>query len=143
MCYSKTTLGGFQKARSPETSNFWLAPPPCSFLFILHVTLFLPQHMFSLVSYPSPSSKRFHDAYEFLNEKSRSEKRENNFFEKTQHKRWQCFLHRYIHDNNKNIYMFIKNVYAFLIKKTFSKCQASYQKELYLLFEKSGNIFTG
>ena len=43
--------------------------------------------------------------------------------------------------------------YAFLIKKTllyaerlskqkkFSNCQAAYQKELFLLFEKSGNFF--
>ena len=36
----------------------------------------------------------------------------------------QCFLHSYIYNDNKNIYMFIKNVkwkknvYAFLIKKT-------------------------
>ena len=30
------------------------------------------------------------------------------------------------------------NFYVFLIKKCFSICQATYQKELYLLFDKSG-----
>ena len=37
--------------------------------------------------------------------KSGSEKRENNYFFKTQHKRRQCFWHRYIYNNNKSIYI--------------------------------------
>ena len=42
--------------------------------------------------------------------------------------------------------MFLTQIYVITIKifsnlKTFSNCQASYQKELYLLFEKSGNFF--
>ena len=65
-----------------------------------------PQHTFTLVSYPTTYGKKFQDAYEFLNEKLGSKKRENNIF-KTQHKRSQCFLHRYIY-GNKNIYIFIK-----------------------------------
>ena len=36
----------------------------------------------------------------------------------------------------------LKNAYTFLTKKTFTNCQATYQKELYLLFEKSGNFFS-
>ena len=47
-----------------------------------------------------------------------------------------------------------KNVYAFLIKKhfymmdqaqnstTFSNCQATYRKKLFLLFKKPGNFFS-
>ena len=35
-----------------------------------------------------------------------------------------------------------KNVYAFLIKTNFSNFQATYQKELYLVFEKSGIFLT-
>ena len=42
-------------------------------------------------------------------------------------------LHIYIYDNNKNIHMFMK--------KTFSNCQATYEKELYLQFKKSDNFF--
>ena len=50
--------------------------------------------------------------------------------------------------------MFKKNVYVFLVKtyficwtklqnsKTFSNCQATHQKELYLLIEKSGILFS-
>ena len=49
------------------------------------------------------------------------------------------FTQIYIYDNNnKNIYMLIykKNLkrYLRLFHKTFSNCQATYQKELYLLF---------
>ena len=36
----------------------------------------------------------------------------------------------------------LKNVYTLLIKKPFSNCQATYQKELYLMFKKSGNFFS-
>ena len=50
-------------------------PPPYSPLSILYV-IPPPQHMFALVSYPTPSQKRFRDGYKFPNEKSGSEKRE-------------------------------------------------------------------
>ena len=55
------------------------------------------------------------------------------------------FTQTYIYDNNnKNINMLIykKSLKKFLclFHKTFSNCQASYQKKLYLLFEKSGNF---
>ena len=51
----------------------------------------------------------FRDAYEFLDEKFGSEKTEKSFFFlQNQHKRSQCFSHRYIYDDNKNNYMFIK-----------------------------------
>ena len=83
-----------------------------------------------------------------MNEKLRSEKRENNCFLQTHHKRWQCFLHRYIYIynyNNKIIYMFIYNKSLKkclrLFNKTFSNYQAAYLMEFYLLFEKSGNFF--
>ena len=70
------------------------------------------------------------------------------------------FLHSYIYNDNTNIYMFLKNVkwkkkcihlfnkkaplYAGLgsKQKTFSNCQASYQKELCLLFENQEIFFT-
>ena len=55
------------------------------------------------------------------------------------------FTQIYIYDNNnKNIYMLIyKKSFKKCLRlfhKTFSNCQATYQKELYLLFEKSGNF---
>ena len=54
------------------------------------------------------------------------------------------FTQIYIYDNNKNIYMLIykKSLKKCLrlFHKTFSNCQATYQKELYLLFEKSDNF---
>ena len=55
------------------------------------------------------------------------------------------FTQIYIYDNNnKNIYMLIykKSLKKCprLFNKTFSNYQAIYQKELYLLFEKSGNF---
>ena len=43
--------------------------------------------MFPLVSYPTLSQEKFKDAYEFLNEKSGTEKREKIYFLETQHKR--------------------------------------------------------
>ena len=91
-----------QKVCSLKTSNFWPAPP-CSSLFILHARCLCI----------------------FLNEKLRSKKRENNyFFLLTQHKRWQCFLHRYIHTiTTRKIFTcsyilkkVLKNVYTFIIK---------------------------
>ena len=55
------------------------------------------------------------------------------------------FTQIYIYDNNnKNIYMLIyKKSFKKCLRlfhKTFSNCQATYKKELYLLFEKSGNF---
>ena len=55
------------------------------------------------------------------------------------------FTQIYIYDNNnKNIYMLIykKSLKKCLLlfNKTFSNCQATYYKELYLLFEKSSNF---
>ena len=35
----------------------------------------------------------------------------------------------------------LKNYYAFLIKKSFTKSQATYQKKFYSLFQKSANFF--
>ena len=50
----------------------------------------------------------------------------------------------YIYDNNKNVYMLIykKSLKEciHLFHKTFRNFQATYQKELYLLFEKSDNF---
>ena len=82
----------------------------------------------------------------FLNEKLRSEKREF-FFCKLNIKDGNVFYKIYRHDNStKNIYMFIykkrlkKCLYRF--NKIFSNYQATYQKELYLLFEKSSIFFS-
>ena len=55
------------------------------------------------------------------------------------------FTQIYIYDNNnKNIYMLIckkcLKKCLHLFNKTFSNCQATNKKELYLLFEKSGNF---
>ena len=55
------------------------------------------------------------------------------------------FTQIYIYENNnKNIYMLVykKSLKKCLclFHKTFSNCQATYWKELYLLFEKSGNF---
>ena len=55
----------------------FLTPPlfrPC------FLTCASPQRTFALVSYPSPSQKKFCFAYEFSNEKLGSEKREKNQF---------------------------------------------------------------
>ena len=54
------------------------------------------------------------------------------------------FTQIYIYDNNKNIFILIYRK-SFkkclrLFNKTFSNCQATYKKELYFLFEKSGNF---
>ena len=56
------------------------------------------QNFYFLICLPHvhPCSFYMQDAYEFLNEKLRSEKGEKKNFFKTQHKRWQCFLHKYI-----------------------------------------------
>ena len=55
------------------------------------------------------------------------------------------FTQIYIYENNnKNLYMLVykKSLKKCLclFHKTFSNCQATYWKELYLLFEKSGNF---
>ena len=54
------------------------------------------------------------------------------------------FTQIYIYDNNnKNVFTcwHIKKVLKLrFFHKTFSNCQATYKKELYLLFEKSGNF---
>ena len=54
--------------------------------------------------------------------KSGSEKRENNYFFKTQHKRRQCFWHRYIYNNNKSIYIQV-------IKKSLKKGLRPFNEE--------------
>ena len=65
--------------------------------------------MFILVSYPAPLSKKFREAYEFLNEKSGTEKKEKKlFFCKLNIKNYNVFLHSYIYNDNKNFYMLIK-----------------------------------
>ena len=89
-----------------------------------------------------PCSFQMQDDYEFSNEKLRSGNGEKNFFFV---KDDNVFTQIYIYDNNnKNIYMLIykKSLKKCLrlFHKTFSNCQATYQKELYLLFEKSGNF---
>ena len=116
-------FGVIQKVCSLKTSNFWLAPPYLS-LLILHAGWL----------------------WIFLNEKSRSEKREKNFFCKLNIKDGNVFY--------RDIYTIttIKMFTCSYIKKSLKKClcafnksfsnyQATYQKELYLLFEKSGNFF--
>ena len=55
--------------------------PPCPSMFILYVTPILPPYIFALVSYPNLSQK------------------------------WQCYLHRYLYDNKKNIYKSQKKVW--------------------------------
>ena len=96
--------------------------------------------MFTLVSYSTPSQKKFHDACE--NWGVKEERRfipfklnikDDNFFHTGKYMRTIK-----IFTNHKKS---LKNVYALLIKKTSSNCQVTYQKELYLLFEKSGNFF--
>ena len=86
----------------------------------------------------------------------RGEKREKKINVKD-----QCFLHSCINNDNTNIYMFIqksvkwknKCLHLFnkktplytglgLKQKTFSNFQASYQKELCLLFENQAIFFT-
>ena len=56
--------------------NFWHPCPPCSSSFILHI------HFSTCVRFSKflPSQKTFRDVYEFSNEKSESEKRENDYF---------------------------------------------------------------
>ena len=56
---------------------------------------------------PSPSQKNFRDVYEFLNEKSGSEKRKELIFCKLIIND-QCFLHSFMYNGNKNIYKLIK-----------------------------------
>ena len=83
-----------------------------------------------------------------LNEKLVSENSEKNFFVDLKHKTLM-FLHSHIGNDNKNIYMFIKNnilkkFYTFLIKNYLTPpfyTGLFFQKELCLLFEKSNNFF--
>ena len=76
----KKILGSFKEYAHSKILIFELVPSPCSSLFILHVSPNPIQHIVALVSYPTPSQKKFQDGYEFLNEKSGSEKKENIFF---------------------------------------------------------------
>ena len=116
-----------QKVCSFKTSNFRPAPP-CSSLFILHAECL----------------------WIFLNEKLSSQKRVNNYF----------FCKLNIKDGNVfYIYIYIYTITIIKIftcsyikqslkkclrrfNKTFSNYQATYYKELFLLFEKSGNFFS-
>ena len=107
-------------SNSMFTWNFIFLTPsplvcPCSFYMYPH------QGTFTLLSY-CPSEKKFCNAYKFLNEKSRSENREKNFFVDSKDKTLML-LHSHMCNDNKNIYMFIKKtingkkeVYSFLIK---------------------------
>ena len=92
-----------------------------------------------------PCSFYMQNAYEFSNETFRSEKGEKHFIFFVNSTQTLFFTQIYLYDNNnKNTHMLIyKKSFKkclCLFHKTFSNCQATYQKKLYLLFEKSGNF---
>ena len=63
------------------------------------------------------------DAYEFLNEKLRSEKGENNYFFVNWSLKMTMFLTQiYIYDNNN------KNIYMLIYKKSLKKCLHIFNK---------------
>ena len=69
-------MGAFKKYISSKFPIFD-SPPPFSSLFVLHV----PHSSYVCFSeFPHLSQKKFRDIYEFLNAKSGSKKRENNYF---------------------------------------------------------------
>ena len=70
---------------------------------------------------PSPSQKNFRDVYEFLNEKSGSEKRKLIFCKLIIND--QCFLHSFMYNGNKNIYKLIKK------NEIKQKCLRLFNKE--------------
>ena len=68
--------GGIQKVHQLKIPIFD-SPPPFSSLFVLHV----PHSSYvCFFEFPHLSQKKFRDIYEFLNAKSGSKKRENNYF---------------------------------------------------------------
>ena len=110
---------------SCESSNFW-PPLPLVHLCSFYIPPLHPQHMFALVIYPKLSEKTLQDAYEFLNEKSGSEKRENNYiFVNSTYKITMFLTQIYIYNKNKNVCMF----YAFLIKKHFYMLEDSQNRK--------------
>ena len=138
---SKKDLGVIQKVRSLKTSNFWPPTPPPPLSIPVHFTYnSVPPQLPALVSYPTPSQKKFKGAHE-----NRGVKREKII---------ACFKLNIKDDN-----IFYTDVYTMTIKiftshkknltkclcpfnkEGFSNCQATYQKELYLLFKKLGNFF--
>ena len=91
--------------------------------------------IFDLLPLVHPCSFYMLDAHEFLNEKLRSEKREKNFF--------FCKLIYTITTIKIFTCSYVKSLKKCLrlFNKTFNNYQATYQKELCLLFETSGNFF--
>ena len=133
---AKKTLGSFKKYVHSKPLIF---DPPLS--IPVHFTYnSLPPQLLALVSYPTPSQKKFKGAHE-----NRGVKREKII---------ACFKLNIKDDN-----IFYTDVYTMTIKiftshkknltkclcpfnkESLSNCQATYQKELYLLFRKLGNFF--
>ena len=96
--YTLFWFGDIQKFGSLKISKFW-TPLPCPSQFILHVPMLIRpvfcigpdaklnwNKAFKKSPHnpppppATPSQKQFRDVYTFLNEKSRNEKRENNYF---------------------------------------------------------------
>ena len=157
-------VGGHSKSTFSRNFQF-LTPPslPWSFLFVLHVPpspLPPTQRTFALVSY-SPLKKSSAALMTLIsNKKSGGEKWEKNYFFCTLNIKDQCFLYGYTQWQYKYLHVHKKNVnwkekkclrlfnqktplYVGLgsKQKTFSNCQATYQKELCLLFENQAIFF--
>ena len=142
--HSQVLKGLLEKYVRSKLSTFDPSPPlfvPVRFKFIPPPPP--PQRTFALVSPPplSSSQKQSRDAYEFSNE-NQGVKRENNFCKLNI--KDQCFLHSYTSFNCQPLFM--KKTQLYMLdqaqnRKTFSNSQATYQKELCLLCEKSGNFF--
>ena len=77
---SKKTFASLKKHAHLKLRIF---DPPPHFLISVYFTCTIPslslQHAFALVSYPTPSQRKFQDAYVFFKEKSGGEKREKNY----------------------------------------------------------------
>ena len=105
-------LGVIQKVCSLETSSFW--PPPslvssCSFyMYPSPAPLPTTYVRFSELP-PPPLRESLAKLLTFIsNKKLGGEKREKNYLFCKLSIKEQCFWHRYIYNNNTNIYIFIK-----------------------------------
>ena len=78
ICSPKPSLQGSFLSTFAQNFQFLTPPLPFSFLFFLHVPL-PPSTYVCFSELPLPlSQKQFRDTYEFSNQKSGSEMRENN-----------------------------------------------------------------